>query len=192
MDPIIIETNANGRRQLLHWKWLWPDRAPRQLQLRLSEHLSGNSLGAGRVSSCWKCTTLDDLPLSFCRRSEGGLIRLISLPGRTEPGRGRMGHKTRSAQRLPIPPVAPLYLDGLAAHYIPVGTGQVWLGSSNWLLLTLPPDIQGVYCGGWDRRLDISQRKGYPWSAGTYSQTEKVQGAWETGHTDLWRPWLVP
>lgn len=27
---------------------------------------------------------------------------------------------------------------------------------------------------------------------GTYSQSEeKAQGAWETGHTDLW-PWLVP
>lgn len=103
-----------------------------------------------------------------------------------------MGHKTRSAQRLPNPPVAPLHLEGLVAHYIPVGTGQVWLGSSNRPLLILPPDIQGVYCGGWDRRPDISQQKGYRWSAGTYSQTEeKVQGARETGHTDLW-PWLVP
>lgn len=50
----------------------------------------------------FKCTTLGDLLLPFCKRSEGGLIRLISLPEITEPGRGRMGLKVMSAQRLPI------------------------------------------------------------------------------------------
>lgn len=54
----------------------------------LSEHLFCAGLGAGCL--IWlECTTLEDRLLSFCKREDGGLVRLISLPEIIESKRGR-------------------------------------------------------------------------------------------------------
>lgn len=94
MDPITTETNANGRQQHPHWSG-YGHATPQGSDGYRCPNMFVTSLGAGGLI-LFKCTTLDDLLLSFCKRSEGGLLRLISLPEITEPVRGRMALRARS------------------------------------------------------------------------------------------------